>query len=44
MKDLPLLWNERGQYLSLLENGRENFQVFVDRMSQGSGTHVSGLR
>ena len=44
MKDLYLLKSERGQYLSLLNSEREHFQVFVDKSSQGSGTHVSDLR
>ena len=44
MKDLYLLESERGEYLSLLGGEREHFQVFVDKSSQGSGTHVSGLR
>ena len=39
---MSLLESEKGQYVSLLE--REHFQVFVDKWSQGSGTHVSGLR
>ena len=43
MKDLFLLESERGQYLSLLKSEKKHFQVFVDKSSQGSGTHVSGL-
>ena len=43
MKDLSLLKNEKGQYLSLLESEREHFQVFVDKSSQGFGTHDSSL-
>ena len=44
MKDLPFLENEGGQYLSFLKSEKENFQVFVDESSRGSGTHVCGLR
>ena len=44
MKDLYLLESERGQYLSLLESERKHFQIFVNKSSQGSGTHASGLR
>ena len=43
VKDLFLLKSEKGQYLSLLESERERFQVFVDKLSRGSTTHISGL-